>query len=265
MSRFVRRFILCVSLCVPSLCFSQGDRANGETTAQAGRMLPSLWTAKEMDDKCNALNAREKQALRASISAMARSINLDEETLRRKMAETDPVDRLGCGDELAGHLLGLAKNVAQTWIARTSQQEDPPPGSWAHVQQSWAKIYSEKPRGRLRVFEGCWSGKISSHAAEVCFHEGGDLVKLRLGAQSGLSCSFKDGGARENGGYAMFFVAAEKPSCSDGSRIQHAEGGCKPISNSELECIVSIFSLDNRVYETRLGEAVSGIARLRRR
>ena len=263
MPRFVRRLVFWISLCCPALCLAQGE---AESTAQSvAKMLPSLWTAKEMDDKCNVLSAREKQALRDSISAMARSINLNEETLRKRMAETDPVGRLSCGDELAGQLLGLAKNVSKTWIARTSPQEDPKPGSWAHVQQSWAQIFNEKPRGRLGIFEGCWSGKVDSHATEVCFLERGDLIKFRLGSPGALSCSFRDGGARENGGYAMFFAAAEKPTCSDGSRIQHVEGGCKPISNSEIECIVSNFSLDNRVNETRAGSAVSDTVRLKRR
>ncbi len=197
MSRFVSRLVLWISLCCPALCLAQSE---GESTAQSvAKMLPSLWTAMEMDNKCNALSAREKQALRDSISVMARSINLDEETLRKRMAETDPVGRLSCGGELAGHLLGLAKNVSKTWIARTSPQEDPKPGSWAHAQQSWAQIFNEKPRGRLGIFEGCWSGNVASHATEVCFLERGDRIKFRLGSPSALSCSFKDGGARENG------------------------------------------------------------------
>jgi hypothetical protein len=63
----------------------------------------------------------------------------------------------------------------------------------------------------------------------------------------------------------MFFTPSASGRCSDSTRVQHAEGSCNPISNLEMECVISVFSKDNLILETRDGRAISGQVVLKRK
>lgn len=123
----ISRCLAIILTCTPLVSFAQSEpQPGGSPDPSVTNMLASLWSAKEMDDKCNVLSNQEKQALRESISTMAKMINLDEKTLRQKMAKTDVAGQLKCNDELAKSLLGTAKYAAQTWIAQTASERGSP-------------------------------------------------------------------------------------------------------------------------------------------
>jgi hypothetical protein len=270
MPDIVHRWLLVPLTCVPLACIAQGDSESIKQSA--AKMLPSLWTAMEMDDKCNTLDYREKQALRASISSSAEMLKISEEALRTKMAEANPAKHLQCSDPLAQSLLKMAKVVAQAWMPKSASaapeepvEEDQNGPSWNDIQRSWSDIFKKTPRGQLGIVEGCWHGSFDKLAAEICFLERGDLVRFRLGPPSAPHCSFSDGGGRYRQERAWFFAAAKEQRCSDGSRIQHVEGACQPISDMELECMISIYSEGAWAYKTSADETVSGTLRMRKR
>lgn len=121
------------------------------------------------------------------------------------------------------------------------------------------------PAGRLAGLVGCYNGQANGWSARLCLTSNGDVASIRvLQSGSGIVCDLADGAARQQGDGFYLYAAQPQRTCSDGSRITHAEGMCSG-SAANLNCLFSVYERENVFYLFgAAGDPVNGQLSMRR-
>jgi hypothetical protein len=249
----IRNSIGCLLACVMLVCGQQSKSQDNSESETDKQMLVYLWTARDLDAKCHVLKPDEKVALDAHIVALLKSTNITEGWMKEHMGAT-PVEGTSCDGEVSKALFSFARAKPEQKSEQDKDSEE-----WKDIQDSWHDNFKNLPAGTLGAFEGCWTGNLGPLEAGMCLLQKGDLVRFRLGSAANPHCTFGDGSARRREDLIIFFtpaVAGRK--CSDGTMVQHAEGGCNAISEKEMKCTITVYSQGNTIYNTAAGKTVNG-------
>jgi len=228
------------------------------TQTKEQQALILFWLVRDVDTRCHAYTARERETLDTQIKIMLKSQNLTDERMKALIGASpqDPCNEMG-----TVMLIRIVQGYIHAVVAPAAPatpKQDKDTAAWQAIQKSWQDNFSSLPNGRLAAFEGCWNGNLNGTLAVLCLANQGDQATFLLGSAGTTNCRFTEGGARKRGEYILFFAASETQQCIDATQIQHAEGGCKPATESSMECTLSVYAKGNTFYQTTGGKEMNG-------
>ncbi|HSS75304.1 MAG TPA: hypothetical protein VLV54_01035 [Thermoanaerobaculia bacterium] len=229
----------------------------GNDHEQELQVLAMMTVLREIDDRCHLLTAEERGRLNLHVSELVRSLGVDPQSL------TPPSggNPIPCDDKIARMMIGSLRETVLAPVPAPSSEEGEL--TWEETQKMWQDQLRTLPAGRLAAYEGCWAGSLAGLAVEVCLTEKGDVVTVGVKEGDQEWCALAPGSARPREEWIVFSTPAATGTCKDGSHLQHLEGGCKPTSDSTLDCIFSVYSKGNTFYLLR-GKPLNGQALLKR-
>jgi hypothetical protein len=217
--------------------------------------LALVFSLSDYDHTCHKLDAPSRARLDAFGQETIRRSHLPEDkraALLKDLEKVNPNSSIDCNKkyEMFDKALEIFRTPSNESGDNGQTTKDADWG-WKQARQ----MLQAFPKGQLTLLVGCYANDHDPRM-QLCLRESGDIAALRL--ESGKShavCDLAQGEARRRGESAYFYAAQPKHQCSDGSRITHAEGLCKPSKDAHnLDCVISVYEKENEFYKFKGSE-----------
>lgn len=253
----------------PTASAAEDDVQKEARTLLIGRIT------QQIDDTCGLLPAEDRKIYDHFIDRLIKESSLPAE-VKKQINERDKTFKPNCDAEDSRAFIAAARNLVASAKhekpeAELSENRDEQSclAELRDARNALDPILSSKQAAVPERFIGCWKGPIvTGWSAEFCTQQNGDSVNLTLRKDGTNHFCELSGRARSREGGIYFGVFTDSFKCSDGGRIEHAEGFCTLRDQEETqECLISVFSCGNFFYSDPADreKALNGTFALKRR
>lgn len=219
------------------------------------------------DGQCSLLNAVERRHVEELYLLGLQNLSDPADQLRMESLAMNP-EPVDCeSEDVAGHV-EMYRSVTNEISDSDAERESESEVTTADAQRMLQQNVDPLPKDRLGQIEGCWHGTLASWDLQLCFVNAGNGLDAIVSSPDGaVECAALGGLARERQGAAVFYAMGNDGKCSDGRSFGHLEGMCGSLADTEISCLVSVYSEGNYIFlaDEKTENYLSGEAKIVRK